>query len=233
MTPRSDTRQADAPDPADGATQTTRSRLLEAAGSAFRTHGYARCSTRQIADAAGLAETLLFRHFGSKAALFDLAVRARFEESVALFAARWSIDAPPEAGRSAAHAEEFMQDLCVFVSGQRQAILALMTVNAFEDADSAPACGGAVRAALVSLQSLIRTHVLGVETTPGTVRPSASAAMSLVLGVLVLDDSVWSDADRPPPAVTATEVTAMALWGVSRRSRRRRRDARSEGLSPE
>ena len=215
-------------EPADAA-PTTRTRLIEAAGEAVARQGYARCSTRHIADEAGLAETLLFRHFGSKAALFDVAVRARFEESVARFAAGWS-DTVPAGEDPAGHAEHFMAELCRFVADERQAILALMTVNAFEGSDAGPAHGGAVRAALGVLQGLIRRHVLVHPAPAGTVRPSAPAVMALVLGVLVLDDSVWSDADRPPVAVTAAEVTAMTLWGVSRRSRRRRQDLRVKGL---
>jgi AcrR family transcriptional regulator len=210
---------------------TTRTRLIEAAGEAFARQGYARCSTRHIADEAGLAETLLFRHFGSKAALFDVAVRARFEESVARFAAGWSDTAPADED-PATHAEHFMAGLCAFVADERQAILALMTVNAFGVAEADPAHGGAVRTALGVLRGLIDRHVLVHPAPAGTVRPSAPAVMALVLGVLVLDDSVWSDADRPPVAVTAAEVTAMTLWGVSRRSRRRRQDHRGEGLPP-
>lgn len=45
--------------------------LLAAAHDEFDEHGYARASTRAIAERAGVAEPLLFRHFGSKAGLFN------------------------------------------------------------------------------------------------------------------------------------------------------------------
>lgn len=45
--------------------------LLAAAHDEFDAHGYARASTRAIAERAGVAEPLLFRHFGSKAGLFN------------------------------------------------------------------------------------------------------------------------------------------------------------------
>jgi AcrR family transcriptional regulator len=45
--------------------------ILTAAHDEFCDHGYARATTRGIAERAGVAEALLFRHFGSKAALFN------------------------------------------------------------------------------------------------------------------------------------------------------------------
>lgn len=45
--------------------------ILAAAHDVFSEHGYARATTREIAERAGVAEPLLFRSFGSKAALFN------------------------------------------------------------------------------------------------------------------------------------------------------------------
>jgi AcrR family transcriptional regulator len=45
--------------------------MLAAAHDEFSDHGYARATTRGIAERAGVAEPMLFRHFGSKAALFN------------------------------------------------------------------------------------------------------------------------------------------------------------------
>jgi AcrR family transcriptional regulator len=45
--------------------------LLEAARELFEESGYARTTTRMIAERADVAEALLFRNFGSKAALFS------------------------------------------------------------------------------------------------------------------------------------------------------------------
>src|SRR5258708_7602478 len=45
--------------------------ILAAAHNVFSEHGYARATTREIAERAGVAEPLLFRSFGSKANLFN------------------------------------------------------------------------------------------------------------------------------------------------------------------
>lgn len=50
--------------------EATRRALLTAAGELFTEHGYDRTSVRSIADRAGVNQALLFRHFGSKDALY-------------------------------------------------------------------------------------------------------------------------------------------------------------------
>lgn len=51
-------------------TEETRQRILDAAVTVFAENGYARATTRRIAEAAGVNEVTLFRHFESKKNLF-------------------------------------------------------------------------------------------------------------------------------------------------------------------
>lgn len=53
-----------------------RQRILQAAARLFVEKGYARTTTRAIANAAGVNEVTLFRHFGSKKELFSAVVDA-------------------------------------------------------------------------------------------------------------------------------------------------------------
>jgi AcrR family transcriptional regulator len=62
-------------DPASGETpdsraEETRQRILQAAAQVFAEAGYVRATTRALADAAGVNEVTLFRHFGNKQNLF-------------------------------------------------------------------------------------------------------------------------------------------------------------------
>lgn len=66
-----------------------RALILGAARDMFAESGYAGVSTRGIAARCGVAEALIFRHFGSKAALFNAAVRVPFDEFLEEFAAAW------------------------------------------------------------------------------------------------------------------------------------------------
>lgn len=56
--------------------QDTRQRILQAAAQVIAERGYARATTRALADAAGVNEVTLFRHFGSKQGLFSAIIDA-------------------------------------------------------------------------------------------------------------------------------------------------------------
>lgn len=56
--------------------------LLDAAKELFAESGYARTTTRMIAERAGVAEALLFRNFGSKAALFTEVTLGPFKQFI-------------------------------------------------------------------------------------------------------------------------------------------------------
>ncbi len=53
----------------------TRSKIIDAALDLFATNGYTTTTTKLIADAAGVNEVTIFRHFGTKEALFQEVMR--------------------------------------------------------------------------------------------------------------------------------------------------------------
>ena len=63
--------------------------LLESARDLFSRQGFTPTSTREIADHAGVSETLMFRYFGSKAGLFREALVVPFVEYVETLNANW------------------------------------------------------------------------------------------------------------------------------------------------
>jgi AcrR family transcriptional regulator len=70
--------------------------LLDAARTLFGRHDYRSTTTREIAQAAGVTEHLLFRHFGSKAALFREALVLPFTSFVDEFGRAWQSVIPEE-----------------------------------------------------------------------------------------------------------------------------------------
>lgn len=60
----------------EGLTEDTRQRIISAALRLFGQVGYSRASTRAIAEAAGVNEVTLFRHFGSKKNLLMTCMQA-------------------------------------------------------------------------------------------------------------------------------------------------------------
>lgn len=119
---------------ATGAPRTRRSTaevrllLLDAARECFEEKGYHQTSTREIAEHAGVTEPMLFRHFGSKAVLFERAVFDPFVEFIATYARQVSqVDAAaaPKRVLSRQYIEGFFRlmvdnrDLIVTVLGER------------------------------------------------------------------------------------------------------------------
>jgi AcrR family transcriptional regulator len=64
--------------PLPAASTATHQRLLDAAARVFAEHGLAGATTRTIAEAAGVNEVTLFRHFGSKDRLLEAVVGRTF-----------------------------------------------------------------------------------------------------------------------------------------------------------
>jgi AcrR family transcriptional regulator len=72
--------------------------LLDAARTLFAHQDYRGTTTREIAQAAGVSEHLLFRYFGSKAALFREALVLPFTSFVDEFGRTWQSLVPEETG---------------------------------------------------------------------------------------------------------------------------------------
>ena len=98
--------------------EATRARLIEATRSVVREVGYAHASTRAIAQAAGVAEGTIYRHFPDKASLFFATV---LESNAPIVA--WVTTLPARAGEGTV--EENLTDAAVALAGLRDQILPL------------------------------------------------------------------------------------------------------------
>jgi AcrR family transcriptional regulator len=106
-----------------------RSRLIEAARDVFAERGYAGASTREIATRAEVTEVLLFRHFGSKAGLFEHAVLDPFDQFVNAWASHWSRRGPR--GEPVEElARDYIELLYDFFDENRQLVVALLAAKA-------------------------------------------------------------------------------------------------------
>jgi len=107
-----------------GAT-TGRRRLLGAARELFGAKGFEATSIREIADHAGVTKLMIYRHFGSKAHLFQEATMDPIKVFIAEFTARWA--ARPRGERPIVEeVRDFYAALCEVLDAQRDLLAPLL-----------------------------------------------------------------------------------------------------------
>jgi AcrR family transcriptional regulator len=117
---------------------TPRRLLQEAARELFARQDYRSTTTREIAEAAGVTEHLLFRNFGSKAALFREALVVPFTNFVDEFGITWRALVPEETDEEelARHFVGQLYDLFVKHQGLVVTLLASEGMTQEENAEA-------------------------------------------------------------------------------------------------
>jgi AcrR family transcriptional regulator len=185
--------------------------ILEAARQEFTRLGYAGATTRAIAQLADVSESLVFRYFGSKAALFDLVVFGPFNELMARFNETHSVaeDAPTHIANS----RDFVRNLLQYLRANRMLIAGFLQnfASRFEENGSPPASGFENYFAL-SQASVDRLH----RSTTGYADPSIWLAVRLgfatVLGSVLF--SSWLFAEKEPDIEVLTDGLVRLLVRV-------------------
>ncbi len=124
--------------------------LLDAARDLFARQDYRSTTTREIAEAAGVTEHLLFRHFGSKAALFREALVLPFTSFVDEFGRTWRAVVPEETDEEEL-ARHFVGQLYDVLVEHRGLLVTLLASEALSEEEIADAGIADVRRALAGL----------------------------------------------------------------------------------
>ena len=104
---------------------TGRRRLLGAARELFGAKGFEATSIREIADHAGVTKLMVYRHFGSKAHLFQEATMDPIKVFIAEFTARWAAH-PPGQRPIVEEVRDFYAALCDVLDAQRDLLAPLL-----------------------------------------------------------------------------------------------------------
>jgi len=105
--------------------------VLEAARDLFASKGYG-ASTREIAKRAGVSESLIFRHFGTKAELFNKAVMEPFDQFITEFVDLWESQVgSPLTNEDITRA--YLTKMYSILVTHRKSVMALLAASAFED----------------------------------------------------------------------------------------------------
>jgi AcrR family transcriptional regulator len=196
--------------------QEVRQLLLGAARSTFAARGYARSSTREIADAAGVSEALLFRHFGTKAHLFELAILDPFQGFMDAYvdgrpADITDVPPPPEVP-----SRDYVATLYDLLSQNRELVMALLAARAYEiDLTAKPELSDALdRLQTVVEVELAQRGLSGVDV-PITIR----VTFAMVVALAVFQDWLFPPEKRPSKERIVDEMVQFMVHGLARGGR--------------
>jgi len=195
--------------------------VVRAAHDLFTSQGYHATKTRQIAEHAQVAEPVIFRHFGSKAEMFEVAIIAPFTEFANAWGASWSAE-PLDSADMYEITRTFVQGFYGLTLEHREVLRTLMAARAKGDDDALAEVADRVVAQLASVLTNIRGLLEEHAAARGwdSLDPPITVAIALgaILSVVVFDEWVFPAGERRPGrARQVEELTQMLLHGVAHR----------------
>jgi AcrR family transcriptional regulator len=189
-----------------------RALVLDAARELFLRQGFEATTTKQIAERAGVVEHLLFTNFGSKAALFEIAVLEPISEFVSDYAASWKmagVEAPE------LRVDALVRGLYTIAKRDRTVLLAALTRRLDREPADEPDVIDRVASTLQGLRGVSDLERYGDVDPPAAL----AAVLGMVLGVALLDDLLFSRGSRRPSQERLiAEIEKFVLYGTTRRA---------------
>lgn len=192
-----------------------RTLLLDAARDLFARRDYRSTTTREIAEAAGVTEHLLFRHFGSKAGLFREALVLPFTSFVAEFGQTWRAVVPEQTNEEEL-ARLFVGQLYDLLVEHRGLVLTLVaseTLGADEIADAGIAD---IRQAITMLGQISAEGMQLRGLQSGQPDLPAHSTVAMIVGMVALR-STFFGADQPSRDAIVDELVQAILHGFLHR----------------
>lgn len=195
--------------------------VIQAAHSLFAAQGYHGTKTRQIAERAGVGESVVFRNFGSKAELFEVVVLTPFIDFLESWARSWSAE-PLDSSDPEEITRSFVKGFFGVALEHREVLMTLMTARIRGADEALAAVASNVSAKFAENLQIMRATLIehsGARHWEG-LDSSATVAVAVgsVLSMVLLDDWVFPAGERRPGrARQIEELTQMLLHGVSHR----------------
>lgn len=189
--------------------------LLDAARNLFARQDYRSTTTREIAQAAGVTEHLLFRHFGSKAALFREALVLPFTGFVDEFGRTWQSVVPEETGEEEL-ARHFVGQLYDVLVENQGLLLTLMASGALSEEEMADAGIADIRHALTVLGRISAEGMQLRGMQSGQPDLPAHSTVAMIAGMAALRTSFFGP-KQPSREVIVDELVQAVLHGFLHR----------------
>ncbi|MGE2712501.1 TetR/AcrR family transcriptional regulator [Mycolicibacterium litorale] len=189
--------------------------LLDAARDLFARRDYRATTTREIAEAAGVSEYLLFRHFGSKAGLFREALVVPFTSFLDEFRTTWqSVD--PDTTDEEELSRQFVGRLYDVLVEHRGLLLTLVAADGLSDEDIEAAGIADIRRAISVLGQISAEgmQLRGMRSNQPDLPAHSTVAM--IVGMVALR-STFFGAQPPSREAIVDELVQAVLHGFLHR----------------
>ncbi len=182
--------------------------LLEAARNLFARRDYRSTTTREIAEAAGVTEYLLFRHFGSKAGLFREALVVPFTSFLDQFRQTWQAVVPEQTDEEEL-TRQFVGRLYDVLVEHRGLLLTLVASEGLSEQDIEASGIADIRRALNVLGQISAEgmSLRGIQSAQPDLPAHSTVAM--IVGMVALRSSFFGD--RPPSREAIVEELVQAV----------------------
>lgn len=196
-----------------------RALILAAARELFDERGYAGTATRDVAARAGIAEVLIYRHFSTKAGLFEYAVLEPFVVFIGKWFDEWRHHQPGTTMTEQV-AHSYIEGMYRTFTQVKRSVMALLAARAHYPNDFSS--GTSISEAIEPI--LRRAEVMTDEEVQLNNWPNVDAMLSvraifaMVFGMAILDDWVFNHGEaHPRDDQIVEEMTQMLLHGVAHR----------------
>jgi AcrR family transcriptional regulator len=189
--------------------------LLDAARDLFSRQDYRSTTTREIAESAGVAEHLLFRNFGSKAALFREALVVPFATFVDDFDERWRTVGPDRPDETSI-ARQFIGRLYDLFVENRGLFMTLWASDSLSDEELVDAGIADIERAFAILGQ-IGTEGMAIRGMPaGHHDLAAQSTVAMIAGMAAFRPAFFG-ATKPSRAAIVEELVQATLHGLLHR----------------
>ena len=182
--------------------------LLDAARDLFARRDYRATTTREIAEAAGVSEYLLFRHFGSKAGLFREALVTPFTSFLDEFRDTWQAVVPEETDEEEL-SRQFVGALYDVLVEHRGLLLTLVAADGLSDEDIEALGIADIRRSLSVLGQISAEgmQLRGMRSNQPDLPAHSTVAM--IVGMVALRSTFFGN--TPPPREAIVDELVQAI----------------------
>lgn len=182
--------------------------LLDAARELFARRDYRSTTTREIAEAAGVTEYLLFRHFGSKAGLFREALVLPFTDFVDDFGETWRAVIPDKITEEEL-TRQFVGRLYDVLIEHRGLLLTLVASDGLTDEEIDSAGVADIRRALTLLGQISAEGIRLRGLRSDQPDLPAHSTVAMIVGMVALRSTFYGN--RPPSREAIVDELVQAI----------------------